>query len=109
MVGSDKYPDTSSHGEGGEIVKLTDVTFAYSGAPVLQDVNLSVKKGDFIAVLGPNGSAKSTLLKVMLGLLVPQAGEVRIFDQKPKQFAAWHRIGYVSQQAANINTSFPAT
>ncbi|MFY9218500.1 MAG: metal ABC transporter ATP-binding protein [Tepidanaerobacteraceae bacterium] len=98
-----------SHDKGKEIISLKDVTFSYNGSPVLKDVSLSVAKGDFLAILGPNGSAKSTLLKVMLGLLVPQAGEVRIFGEKPAQFGEWNRIGYVSQQAANINTSFPAT
>jgi len=92
-----------------DVITLTNVSFAYGGNQVLEDVSLSVEKGDFVVILGPNGSAKSTLLKVMLGLLVPQAGEVRIFGQKPRKFTAWHRIGYVSQQAANINTSFPAT
>lgn len=95
--------------EQRQVVSLTDVTFSYNGTPVLQDVSLSVEKGDFVAILGPNGSAKSTLLKVMLGLLAPQAGEVRILGQKARQFTAWDKIGYVSQQAANINTSFPAT
>jgi len=92
-----------------EIISLNDVTFAYNGTPVLKKVSLSVEKGSFVAILGPNGSAKSTLLKIMLGLLVPQSGEVRIFGQKPNRFTAWHKIGYVSQQAANINISFPAT
>ncbi|NLZ54571.1 MAG: metal ABC transporter ATP-binding protein, partial [Thermoanaerobacteraceae bacterium] len=92
-----------------QVISLTEVSFSYDGTPVLQDVSLSVEKGDFVVILGPNGSAKSTLLKVMLGLLVPQAGEVRIFGQRPGQFTLWNKIGYVSQQAANINTSFPAT
>jgi len=99
----------ASHDDCEYIVSLTDVSFSYNGTPVLRQVNLSVGKGDFVVILGSNGSAKSTLLKVMLGLLVPQAGEVRIFGKRPKEFAAWERVGYVSQHAANVNTAFPAT
>ncbi|HHV17373.1 MAG TPA: metal ABC transporter ATP-binding protein [Thermoanaerobacterales bacterium] len=95
--------------ENKEVIGLTKVSFSYDGKPVLKDVNLSVKTGDFLTVLGPNGSAKSTLLKVMLGLLTPKTGEVKIFGQKVRQFKDWNKIGYISQQAANINTSFPAT
>ena len=95
--------------ESSEVVSLTNVTFSYDGNPVLDDVNLSVGKGDFLAILGPNGSAKSTLLKVMLGLLTPKTGEVRMFGQRARQFTARNKIGNISQQAANINTSFPAT
>lgn len=95
--------------ESSEVVRLTNVAFSYDGNSALEDVSFSVEKGDFLAILGPNGSAKSTLLKIMLGLLTPKAGEVRIFGQKARQFMAWSKIGYISQQAANINTSFPAT
>ena len=89
-----------------EVIGLTEISFSYNGTPILEDVNLSVKTGDFFAILGPNGSAKSTLLKVMLGLLTPKAGTVRIFGQHARQFKDWHKIGYTSQQAANINTAF---
>lgn len=92
-----------------QVINLTKVYYSYDGYPVLKDVSLSVEKGDFVAILGPNGSAKSTLLKVMLGLLTPKIGEVRIFGEKARRFREWSKIGYISQQAASINTSFPAT
>ncbi|WP_245984824.1 metal ABC transporter ATP-binding protein [Biomaibacter acetigenes] len=92
-----------------EVVKLTDVTFAYNGTPVLENINLSVQVGEFLALIGPNGAAKSTLMKLMVGLLKPKAGEVRLFGQDIKRFCDWNRIGYVSQQAAHVNTAFPAT
>ena len=95
--------------KGKEVIGLTEVSFSYDGIFVLEDVSISVEKGDFLAILGPNGSAKSTLLKVMLGLLAPKTGEVRIFGQRVRKFYDWNKIGYISQQAANINTSFPAT
>lgn len=92
-----------------DVINLKYVSFSYNGNLVLQDVNLAIKAGDFFTILGPNGSAKSTLLKLMLGLLLPKTGEVKIFAEKPSRFTKWNKIGYVSQQVSNINTSFPAT
>lgn len=92
-----------------DVIKLSDVTFSYNHNPVLKNVDMSVKAGDFIAIVGPNGSAKSTLLKIMIGQLSPKDGQVTIFGQKVGLYRDWNKIGYVSQQAGNINTSFPAT
>jgi zinc transport system ATP-binding protein len=71
---------------------------------VLRDVNLSVNQGDFIAMIGPNGGGKTTLLKLMLGLLNADSGSIQIFGQ-PAQDAS-HRIGYVPQDV-HINRNFP--
>lgn len=95
--------------EDNEVISLKNVDFSYNGTLVLTNINITVEKGDFIAILGPNGSSKSTLLKIMLGLLAPKAGEVKIFGQNVRHFKEWSKIGYISQQAANTNTSFPAT
>ncbi|WP_422446546.1 metal ABC transporter ATP-binding protein [Thermoanaerobacterium sp. DL9XJH110] len=94
---------------GREVVGLSGVTFSYDGGTVLENVSLSVKAGDFVAVIGPNGAAKSTLMRIMIGLLRPKAGRVRLFGSDVRNFKEWHRIGYVSQQAGQINTEFPAT
>ncbi|WP_258359589.1 metal ABC transporter ATP-binding protein [Moorella sulfitireducens] len=93
----------------GEVVRLVNVTFAYNEAPVLEDVNLAVKAGDFLALIGRNGAAKSTLLKIMVGLLRPKSGEVRLFGWDIRSFRDWDLIGYISQNAGDINASFPAT
>ncbi len=53
------------------IVEIKDVWFAYNGQTVLEDVSLDIRQGDFIAMIGPNGGGKTTLLKLMLGLLKP--------------------------------------
>ena len=88
------------------IVEMENVSFAYNGQPVLQDVNLAVPPGDFVAVIGPNGGGKTTLLKLMLGLLKPAAGNIRVLGHPPGE-AARH-IGYVRQDV-HINRSFPIT
>lgn len=94
------------HDGGDSIVQITDLDFAYNGQRVLEDVNLTVREGDFIAMIGPNGGGKTTLLKLMLGLLKPGQGEIRVMGRRPSRVS--HQIGYVPQDV-NINRRFPIT
>jgi zinc transport system ATP-binding protein len=87
-------------------VTIRDVTFAYNGLPVLEDVNLAVRGGESVCVVGPNGGGKTTLLKLMLGLLRPERGEVRVFGRAPRQ--ARYRIGYMPQHL-HFDPQFPVT
>ena len=86
------------------IIEISDLWYSFNGIPVLKDVNLTVQRGAFIALLGPNGGGKTTLLKLMLGLLKPERGIVRVFGQSPGVVA--HRIGYMPQHV-HFNQSFP--
>jgi zinc transport system ATP-binding protein len=88
------------------IIDVSQVWFSFNGQPVLQDVDLKVPRGDFLVVIGPNGGGKTTLLKLMLGLLEPTRGTVRVFGQMPRKAA--HRIGYVPQNV-HINKTFPVS
>ncbi len=88
------------------IVEIRDVTFAYNGEMVLQDVSLDIRQGDFIAMIGPNGGGKTTLLKLMLGLLKPDKGGIRVMGQPASQAAP--NIGYVRQDV-HIHHNFPIT
>lgn len=88
------------------IAEIKDVFFSYNGNEVLQDVNLALHQGDFIAMIGPNGGGKTTLLKLMLGLLHPDRGMVSVLGM-PAQRAS-HHIGYVPQDVHG-NRSFPVT
>jgi zinc transport system ATP-binding protein len=86
------------------IIEVRDLWFFYNGIPVLKEVNLTIHRGDFIALLGPNGGGKTTLLKLMLGLLKPERGTIRIFGESPQESAP--RIGYMPQHL-HFNQSFP--
>jgi len=86
------------------IIEIRDVCFAFNRQPVLTDINLGVKKGAFLAMIGPNGGGKTTLLRLMLGLLSPNEGSVRVFGKPPREVS--HRIGYVPQDV-HINQRFP--
>jgi zinc transport system ATP-binding protein len=85
-------------------IELRDVSLAFRGIPVLEEVNLTIAAGDYVGLIGPNGGGKTTLLRVILGLLAPDRGEVRVFGRSPAQ--ARGRIGYVPQ-LARFDTDFP--
>jgi zinc transport system ATP-binding protein len=86
------------------IVEMKDLAFAYNGETVLQDVSLDIPEGAFMAVIGPNGGGKTTLLKLMLGILKPDSGTIRIFGTNARDAAP--RIGYVPQDI-HVNRGFP--
>ena len=86
------------------IIEVRDLWFSFNSIPVLREVNLNVYPGDFIALLGPNGGGKTTLLKLMLGLLMPDRGSIKIFGEPPGKSS--HRIGYMPQHL-HFNKSFP--
>ncbi len=81
-------------------IKLENVGFQYKEAstPILENVNLTISKGDFIGIVGETGSGKSTLLNIILGLLRPSAGSVTIDDVHAPHSSQWlSKIGYVPQ------------
>ncbi len=88
------------------VVEFSDVSFSYNGTLVLEDVNLHVNEGDFLSLVGPNGGGKTTMLKLVLGLLRPDSGVVRVFGDAPVK--ARGRIGYMPQRAS-LDPLFPVT
>jgi zinc transport system ATP-binding protein len=87
-----------------EVIHLEDVWAGYNGQPVLESINLSIKEQGFVGVVGPNGGGKTTLLRVMLGLIRPTRGHVRVLGQSAAQ--ARRFIGYVPQQV-DFDRDFP--
>ncbi|MGO1298472.1 MAG: metal ABC transporter ATP-binding protein [Vibrio sp.] len=82
-----------------DALQLSQVSFAYEEKAVLQDVNLTLAEGDFLLILGPNGGGKSTLVKLLLGLLTPSHGHIRLLGQRPSEALAC--VGYVPQITVN--------
>ena len=79
--------------------RLETVSFAYSGGPlVLQNVDLAVAEGEFVAIAGPNGGGKTTLLRVILGLAEPTRGQAFLFGEPAGRFPRRSLIGYLPQR-----------
>lgn len=89
------------------VIALRDISFSRDGRQILSGVNLEVRRGDLLAITGPNGGGKTTLLRVMLGLVRPDAGTVEYFgaDGSP---AGGLRFGYLPQKNS-IDSRFPVT
>ncbi len=87
-------------------LELRNLSYSYDGTPVIEGANLTVRCGEFVTVVGPNGGGKTTLLKLVLGLLRPDSGSVRVFGCRPEESKP--RMGYVPQHS-DIDPSFPAT
>nr|MBN2277836.1 ABC transporter ATP-binding protein [candidate division Zixibacteria bacterium] len=88
------------------VISIKDMSFSYNGRPALENVNLVIDRNDFIWVVGPNGGGKTTMIKLILGLLQPQKGTVRVFGQNPND--ARDRIGYMPQ-FSHLDPQFPVT
>jgi zinc transport system ATP-binding protein len=90
-------------------VELRQVSFAYgNGPPVLRNVDLRIGIGEFVAIAGPNGGGKTTLLRVLLGLEQPTRGEALLFGEPASRFSQRSRIGYLAQRA-QLGVDAPAT
>lgn len=91
------------------VIELTDISVRYDRhrQPALSDVSLSIDRGDFVAVSGPNGGGKTTLLRVILKLLKPTTGSVTYRDAAGEVVKSLN-IGYLPQKSA-IDTRFPIT
>jgi zinc transport system ATP-binding protein len=88
------------------IISLREISFSYDGPQVLKGISLEVTEGEFLGVVGPNAGGKSTLLKIILGLLQPDSGEVRVMGKPPLEVR--RKIGYVPQYP-EFRRDFPVT
>jgi zinc transport system ATP-binding protein len=88
------------------VVELIDLNFAYNGTKILKNVNLVINQGDATCVVGPNGGGKSTLIKLVLGLLTPNSGKIELLGGVPEEQRS--QVGYVPQYA-DFDPMFPVT
>ena len=86
------------------VIEIKNLSFSYHKQKILEDINLSVEEKDFLAIIGPNGGGKSTLLKLILGINPVKSGTVLTFGEVPQKNLS--KIGYVPQNT-NVNTDFP--
>jgi len=92
------------------MIRIQGLSLSLEGRQILEDINLEIKKGDFLAIIGPNGGGKSTLIRCLLGFIRPQRGEITLWGKPLSKFRDWHLIGYVPQRAGkDLNQLFPLT
>lgn len=90
-------------------VSINNLNFSYSQTPVLKNCNLNVDIGEFTVILGGNGSGKSTLIKLMLGELKKNSGEIKILGKNIEDYVSFKDIGYVPQINIVNKIAFPIT
>ncbi len=85
-------------------IEMEDVSYSINGREILRDINLRVPVGELLAVIGPNGGGKTTLLKLITGQIKPVRGTVRVLGMRPED--ARPRLGYLPQRS-HFKTDFP--
>ncbi len=92
-----------------KVIEFDKVSFRYGTQLVLDKVSFGIREKDFFGIIGPNGGGKTTIIRLILGFLTPDSGQVLLFGKKPGNASELQRIGYVPQLASNFDQNFPAT
>jgi zinc transport system ATP-binding protein len=95
--------------QNGPLIFVENVSFSFQDVEVLRGISFSIARGDFLALIGPNGCGKTTLIRLILGILKPSSGRVVLMGEEADHFTQWRRIGYVPQKATQLDPYFPAS
>lgn len=88
------------------VISVNNLSFSYGSNQVLSNVDFKIDKEDFVCIVGPNGGGKTTLLKLILGILTPDSGTIDVLGRKPKKTR--FKVGYMPQYM-EYDQQFPAT
>ncbi len=91
------------------IIQVNNLTFAINNEEIIHHFSFEISAGDYVGVIGPNGGGKTTLLRLLLGLLEPTQGTIKIFGGSPTDRSVRRQFGYVAQRGGNMDAQFPAT
>ena len=91
------------------IFEVKNLNFEVRGQKILSNISFNILSSEYIAIIGPNGGGKTTLIRMLLGLDSPTTGEIKLFGKKLKSFKQWNKIGYVPQRVSLTDQNFPAT
>lgn len=84
-----------------EIVSVKNVTKTFHNKTAVNDVSFSIRKGEVVAILGPNGAGKTTTISMMLGLLKPTSGEIRLFGLLPQEKASVRKLAQCCRKSVS--------
>ncbi|MDD5152402.1 MAG: metal ABC transporter ATP-binding protein [Candidatus Pacebacteria bacterium] len=90
-------------------IELNNVSFKYDKVNVIENLTFTVRRGEYLGIIGPNGGGKTTLIRIILGLLHPTMGSVQLFGKESHDFKERYRISYVPQHSTQSELGFPAT
>lgn len=93
----------------GPAVEVSGVNYSVNGTRILRDITFKINPGEYLGIIGPNGGGKTTLIRIMLGLLKSDSGKVKYFGHELSCYREKHLIGYVPQKASETESRFPAT
>lgn len=91
------------------VFDIRHVGLRINGQTILENVSFQLKRGEYSALIGPNGGGKTTLVRILLGLQKAGCGTIRLFGVEQKRFKRWDKIGFVPQRVSHVDTGFPAT
>jgi zinc transport system ATP-binding protein len=91
------------------VISVQDISFQFGDEPLFSHVTFQVDPKDFIAIVGSNGTGKSTLLRMLIGDLPTHSGQITLFDTPLNKFHQFTRIGYIPQKGIQAFSGFPAT
>lgn len=91
------------------VFEAEGLSYKINGTDIIKDISFVIHKGEYSALIGPNGGGKTTLIRLLLGLEKKSNGSIKLFGQKQNAFKSWHKIGYVPQRVSQIDEFFPAT
>lgn len=91
------------------VFDVKGLSYHVNGQHILENISFLVKKGDYSAIIGPNGGGKTTLIRLLLGLEKATSGSIKLFGVSQSRFKAFEKIGYVPQRVAQFDAAFPAT
>lgn len=92
---------------GAAVIQIRDLSLRFNDTLILEDISVDIQEGRYVGILGPNGAGKSSFLKIILGLVKPSQGEVRVFGEPPRRLRRkGHLVGYLPQRPLG-NPHFP--
>lgn len=91
------------------IVQVENLNYKINGIEILKNISFSINRGDYLAIVGPNGGGKSTLVNTILGITKNYSGRISLFNQEIGKFKEWNKIGFVPQRVIEIDSKFPIT